>query len=230
MATFGAVDGTPFASLLKTMAADARRDVERSLELLGEQVGRGAPRWLLRHIHEAIGPLERNYAALAEEVALVGSPTLGSGRLSRRRLLERIHRRSATDFSLIARLHEALASECRSGLAVEATEAVLRGWADRDLHLFRIAVPLVYFADELRSDLSEAEAGPERATGLADACLQNAQRALNPAFRELSTAATALRHAARDLEPRSRPSAPSISAPGASRPMSGAASPKAARG
>jgi hypothetical protein len=229
MAPFGAVEGTPFALLLKVMATEARRDVQRSLERLEAQVGKGgAPRWLLRHVHEAIGPLERNYAALAEEVALVRSPTLGPGRLSRRRLLERIHRRSATDFSLIARLHESLASECRSGLAVEATEAVLGGWADRDLHLFRIAIPLVYFAEELRADLSEAGEDPCSAAGLLDACLQNAQRALDPVFREISTTATALREAARDFEPRARPSAPSIPAPTASRPMSGAASPKAA--
>lgn len=228
MAPLGAVDGTPFASLLKAMAADARRDVQRSLERLGEQVDRRAPRWLLRHVHDAIGPLERNYAALAEEVALVRSPTLGPPRLSRRRLLERVHRRSATDFALIARLQQSLASEQRSGLAVEAAEAVLCGWADRDLHLFRIAVPLVSFAEELRADLAEAEASPFPEAGLLDACLQNAQRALDPVFRELSTAATALREAAPDFEPKARPSAPSLPGPAASRPMWAAAAPKAA--
>jgi hypothetical protein len=158
-------------------------------------------RWLLAAIREAVEELHRSYVTLAGEVTLLGgagsSVPLGLERISRSQLVQRIHR-TGGDFRLIARWCRELESTADPGL--EEAQLVLRRWANRDVHLFRILVPLASFAEELREDVAHAMGASGPSGALLDACLRNAHRAMVPVFRELSMTAGALRQFSREFD------------------------------
>lgn len=195
---------TPFVLLLEVMARDARNDVDQGVNHLKALIKRDAGhRWLLVYVREAVRQLHRSYVALAGEVTLLGGPAAsgatGLERISRRELVHRVHR-TGGDFSLIARQCDALGAIPGRGAAVDETHAVLRRWANRDVHLFRILVPLVNYAEELKADVANALSQPEARGALLDACLRNTHRAMAPVFRELSLSARGLQDFGLELD------------------------------
>jgi hypothetical protein len=203
MTTCGA-GGTPFASMLHVMVNDARSDVEAGTRQLADIVRRYSRQsFLTICIREAVRQLYRTYVTLAGEVTLLGGPGAGAAagleRITRRHLVNRIHQ-TGGDFALIDRMCRSLASMADQGTGVAETERVLRRWANREVHLFRILVPLANFAEELSSDVTMALSRSGTSGALLDACLRNAHRSMAPAFRELSLTARSLQRFAQECE------------------------------
>jgi hypothetical protein len=201
---WNSVGGTSFALMLECSAREARADVEAGVaHFRGILAAAANHRWLVSYVREAVRQLYKSYVTLAGEVTLLGGTGAGSDagleRLGRSQLFHRVHQ-SGGDFALIGRLCGSLAARPERASVVREAEHALRRWANRDVHLFRLLVPLLYVAEELRADvweIREAVADPARRL---DACLRNAHRSMRPVFRELSLAAHLLHRFAGELD------------------------------
>lgn len=195
--------GTPFALLLRLMVRDARGDVELGVKQLRAIIRRHpTQRWLRVYVREAVRQLYRSYVALAGEVTFLGGPGAGSPTglecISRRELIHRVHQ-TGGNFSLIDTLCRSLRAMGAGAAGAHEALAVLSRWGNREVHLFRMLVPLANYAEELRADVASAhQAEPSEA--LVDACLRNAHHAMAPVFRELSAAASTLQRFAREAD------------------------------
>ena len=202
--------------LLSTASVDSESMLDKTVNHAATVVSHGVARLRIavascsgrqptvpRVVQAATRELYRTYVALMVEASRIGRfgpDELGSlTALQRSRLVTRVHQ-TVGNFPLIESLIEPLHARAVSDDAVDAVEEVLRSWADREVHLFGILVPLAAEADALCSEVRAIVTLPSQMAKAIDSRCQLARRAVAPAYRQLARITRLLQEFAEELK------------------------------
>ena len=191
--------------LLEVTTRDAGHQVAQGIDRLRAAVvssRRRHPR-LAEYAHAATRELYRTYTALmieASRIGRFGAEELGSlTTLQRSRLVTRVHH-SIGNFVLIEKLCQTLQPHAAADDAVAEVEDVLRGFSDREVHLFGMLVPMATYADDLCTEVRSIVTLPSLMVHAIESRCLVARRAINPVYRHLARTTRLLQEFADELK------------------------------
>ncbi|MBS1153819.1 MAG: hypothetical protein H6Q89_5517 [Myxococcaceae bacterium] len=191
----------PLAPILLLMSVDAYRDVTEGIRELsaGLRLATRRRRWLTLCLRVAVEQLHRTYLTLVWEATRVCTLTPAGleeaiETLRRRSLVPRVHQRRG-DFARIERAFQLLQAQKSDRAAVAP-----RGWANREVHLFGLLVPLAGYTEELARELQGLLASPSDPQVI-EARLGQARRQIEPVLRYFCLTTQALKHFLNELNP-----------------------------